>query len=363
LRSARPARQWAILLVGSLALALILELTGLPAALLIGPMIVGVIVALNGATIRLPDKMFFAAQSIIGCLIARSVTPSILVTVSQNWLPILLVVMTTILAAAFVGWLMVRFSNLPGTTGAWGSSAGAASAMVAMAEAFGADARLVAFMQYLRVLFVALATSLISRFVFDVVGQTGPSVHWFGEIRWIGFAETLAIAAIGATIGLRLRIPAGASLIPMLAGATLQSTGLVQIELPLWFLAITYAVLGWYVGLRFTREVVFHALRALPQTVVSILALIGLCLGSAFLLTRLLHVDPLTAYLATSPGGLDTVAIIATGSTADVAFVMALQTVRLLLVIIIGPPIARLTSRLAGVRHVPPKKDVGRDVD
>jgi hypothetical protein len=227
--------------------------------------------------------------------------------------------------------------------------------MVAMAEAFGADARLVAFMQYLRVLFVALATSLVSRFMFDVVGQTGPSAHWFGDIRWIGFAQTLAIAAIGATIGLRLRIPAGASLVPMLAGATLQSSGLVAIELPLWLLAITYAVLGWYVGLRFTRDVVFHALRALPQTVISILALIALCGGSAYLLTRLLHVDPLTAYLATSPGGLDTVAIIATGSSADIAFVMALQTVRLLLVILIGPPMARLTSRLAGVRHVKPK--------
>ena len=35
-----------------------------------------------------------------------------------------------------------------------GGSAGAASAMVVMAEAFGADARLVAFMQYLRVVCV-----------------------------------------------------------------------------------------------------------------------------------------------------------------------------------------------------------------
>jgi hypothetical protein len=37
--------------------------------------------------------------------------------------------------------------------------------------------------------------------------------------------------------------------------------------------------------------------------------------------------------------------------------------VRLLLVILIGPSIARLTSRLAGVPHTPPKKDAGRDAD
>ena len=53
---------------------------------------------------------------------------------------------------------------VPGTTGVWGSSPGAASAMVVMADAFGADARLVAFMQYLRVVCVVVVASLIARF-------------------------------------------------------------------------------------------------------------------------------------------------------------------------------------------------------
>ena len=47
----------------------------------------------------------------------------------------------------------------------------------------------------------------------------------------------------------------------------------------------------------------------------------------------MLHIDALTAYLATSPGGLDSVAIIAVGSNADVPFVLALQTFRLLVVV------------------------------
>jgi membrane AbrB-like protein len=201
---------------------------------------------------------------------------------------------------------------------------------------------------------------MVSRFMFDVVGQGGPSLHWFSDIRGIGLAQTLVIAAIGAVIGRGLRIPAGASLVPMMTGAILQSSDLMEIELPLWLLAMTYTVLGWYVGLRFTRGVVCDALRALPQIIISILTLIGLCSGSAFLLIRFLRVDPLTAYLATSPGGLDTVAVIANGSTADVSFVMALQTARLLLIVVIGPPLARLVARLAGVRHPLPKKNGGR---
>jgi uncharacterized protein len=56
-----------------------------------------------------------------------------------------------------------------------------------------------------------------------------------------------------------------------------------------------------------------------------IFALIGLCGVSAWILMRLLPVDALTAYLATSPGGLDSAALIAAGNHADLPFVPALQ--------------------------------------
>ena len=71
------------------------------------------------------------------------------------------------------------------------------------------------------------------------------------------------------------------------------------------------------------------------------------CGGLAFLLSAEMGVDPLTAYLATSPGGMDSVAIIAAASdNVDLSFVMALQTARFLFVLVLGPPIARLIARL-----------------
>ena len=51
-------------------------------------------------------------------------------------------------------------------------------------------------------------------------------------------------------------------------------------------------------------------------------------------MSRTLGIDPLTAYLATSPGGMDSVAIIAAASDrVDISFVMALQTARFLIVL------------------------------
>jgi membrane AbrB-like protein len=340
--------RWAALLGLSLFLAWGLQQAAVPAALLLGPMMVAIAFGVGGAEIRLPRPIFLGAQAVIGCLVARAITTSIVVTVANDWMVMLLIVSTTVMAGGLAGWILVKFGALPGTTAAWGSSPGAAAAMVVLAEQYGADARLVAFMQYLRVVMVVMSASAVSRLLMGaghpVAGPVGVPM---GDLPVVPFLETVAIAAFGLLIGARFRIPAGAMLVPMVIGALLNSTGIVQITLPLWLLSTCYLGLGWYIGLGFDRKVLLYAMRAVPQLLLSTLLLIGLCALSAWLLTLLLHTDGLTAYLATSPGGLDSVAIIAVGSGADIPFVLAVQTLRLFVVILTGPPIARLISHYA----------------
>jgi len=66
-----------------------------------------------------------------------------------------------------------------------------------------------------------------------------------------------------------------------------------------------------------------------------------LCGLLASLLVRVAGVDPLTSYLATSPGGVDSAAIIAASTKVDMPFVMTLQMVRLVFVLLLGPPLSR----------------------
>lgn len=162
---------------------------------------------------------------------------------------------------------------------------------------------------------------------------------------WPSLAGTVAIAGVGAFAGRLLRIPGGALLVPLVAGAVVHWSGVVSIELPEWLLAATYALIGWKIGLGFTREVLRYASRALPKILLSIAVLLVFCGGLALVLTRVFRVDPLTAYLATSPGGIDSVAIIAASSKVDLPFVMALQTVHLFIVILIGPTFAGIVAR------------------
>jgi membrane AbrB-like protein len=341
-----PAVQWLVLLLLSAGCVLALAGLRLPAAMLLGPMIAGIAVALAGTAVEVPGAPFVVAQGVIGLLIARSLSGPILAEVVRDW-PVFVAGVTAVVgAAAALGWTLARFRVLPGTTAVWGSAPGASTVMTLMAEAYGADIRLVAFMQYLRVVCVALVASLVAGGWSSA--PHAPAIVWFPPIAWPPLVGSVALATIGAGIAVRLRIPAGPMLVPLFAGAFLQATGAMTLELPPWLLAASYALIGWSIGLRFTRPILAHAARALPRVLASIFALIGICGGFAALLWAATDIDPLSAYLATSPGGADSVAIIAASSRANLPFVMAMQTCRFLVVVFTGPGLARFVAgRLA----------------
>ena len=210
-----PVLQWGMLCVLSLLLSIGFLALHLPAALLLGPMIAGIIFSMRGVTLQLPRSAFLAAQAILGCMIAQNLTGSILTTLAVNWPIVLAILLVTLLSSAIVGWLLVRYSSLPGNTGAWGSSPGGAAAMVAMAQDYGADIRLVAFMQYLRVLFVAGAAVLVTRMMLgDNAEAVNQQIVWFPPVS-INLLLTIMLAVVAGTAGCLLRLPSGTMLIPM----------------------------------------------------------------------------------------------------------------------------------------------------
>ena len=113
-----------------------------------------------------------------------------------------------IAASSLLGYLISRWKVLPGTTAVWGSTPGAASAMVLMADAFGADARLVAFMQYLRVIFVSVTRRRDRPAVGRYVGRRRARHGLVPADRVAPLAETLALSPLSAPLlGRRLRLP------------------------------------------------------------------------------------------------------------------------------------------------------------
>ena len=256
-------------------------------------------------------------------------------------------------AASALGWIMARSGAMPASTSIWGSWPGGATAMIIMAAEFGADARLVAFMQYFRVACVAGLASVVAA-VF--AGGQG------GAFPGAGLVSAAALPGLRRD-GPDRRRQRRARERPALAVRRdadcawrrrgLNLSGAVEFELPRWLLTGTYALVGWSVGLRFTPEILAHAFRAFPTVLLNVALLIAFSAGVGVSSRRTLGIDALTAYLATSPGAMESVAIIAASSHVDVPFIITLQMVRFLTIIAAGPPIARFLARHAGARRAP----------
>nr|WP_245479834.1 AbrB family transcriptional regulator [Hansschlegelia zhihuaiae] len=135
---------------------------------------------------------------------------------------------------------------------------------------------------------VVATASIVSRIWIGPTGAAAPRA-FFPAVDWPGLLLTVAVVAFGVPLARALKIPAGPLLAPMVHARDLA-----------------------------------HATRALPQILISIFALIAICAFFAWTLVAFGGIHPLTAYLATSPGGADSVRT-RLGGRRDVGFSIASQ--------------------------------------
>lgn len=348
----RLVTTWLALIALASLLVASLRAADMPAAFLLGPMIAAIIVAVSGVRARLPRFFIIAAQAILGCLIAAALDSELIDVIAAHWEIFMTFSIATIVITAVLGVWVTRGGWLPGTTAIWGLSPGAASAMVLLADEYGADKRMVAMMQYSRIVLVALAAILLAKAVGHPsvpshVSKAGSlTAHWLTFPPWVSFVEMLALAASGVAIAIYSGKGSAALFIPAFAGAALQAAGLIHITVPPLLATLAFCSVGVYVGLSFTREVLVHSLRALPTMLLAICAMILLCGLLSLPLAKLLPgTDPLTAYLAMSPGGIDAAVIIASQANVSLPLILASQFVRLLFVIAGAPALAKWLAR------------------
>src|SRR5215475_5526304 len=189
-------KTWAVLIVLSAGLAALLLWLHAPAALMLGPLVAAIIVASNGGKVRMPLSPFVLAQGIVGCLIAKMVPLSIVGDVLRHWFLFSVGVLAVVAISSLLGWLMTRWQVLPGTTALWCTSPGAASVMTIMAESYGADVRLVALMQYGRVVLVAMVAAFVARTFGVNPEHHAAALVWFPPVDWTALGGTIALAIV-----------------------------------------------------------------------------------------------------------------------------------------------------------------------
>jgi len=341
----RAAAPWLGLGAATAVFALALSAVGFPSPTLFAALVVGLAFALARpqAGLRPPGWSFVAAQAVVGVTLGAYMQSEALAAAAHEWLPVTLVSAATLGISMGAGRILAHYTALDVPTATLGMIAGGASGIVTMASDLGGDDRLVAFMQYLRVLVVVLLTPLlIAAFGAGGGGSAGPGPAAFGDPPdWL---LTAAIAAGAALVARRVDVPAGTLLGPMVVAGALTLAG-VEFAVPPALRELAFALIGLQVGLRFTLGTV----KLLGRLIIPVLgALFGLligCAGLAVLLVWTTDVSFRDAYLATTPGGLYAVLAVAVGAGANTTFILAVQVLRLLVAVLLAPLAVRRIAR------------------
>ncbi|MFB9376655.1 AbrB family transcriptional regulator [Kineococcus gynurae] len=327
-----------------------LDRLGVASPALFAGLLVGLVDALlRPAPLTVPRPLAQAAQGVVGVSVGVLVQLSTFAAVGAHWLSVVLVVLGTLALSLLTGRLLGRHPAVDPVTATMALIAGGAAGLTVMARELGADDRVVGVVQYLRVLLVVGTLPLVLQWGFgvraeplDVAGLAGSGVT--------GVLLGLLALGLGIPLGRLLRLPAAALLGPLLLSGVASATGLLgpdrlDVTVPGWFTSLGFGLAGLAVGSRFTRARVRALGRILPAALGLILAGMAGCAAMAWGLSAATGIAGLDAYLATTPGGLWAVAAAAVGTGADATFVVAVQTLRLLLMLAAAPLVARLLRR------------------
>jgi membrane AbrB-like protein len=342
----RRVLPWVLLGAATAALGWVLDGAGVPSSYLFAALLLGL-----GAALARPDRLavsppaFGAAQAITGVTLGTYLHADSLHAIGDAWLPVALVSAATLAVSIGGGLVLARVTGLDAPTAALGMIAGGASGIVTMARDLHGDDRLVAFMQYARVLVVVLLTPLLIPIAFP--GHHGVGVAAGGHEALLGddaldWVLTLAVAGGGAAVARALRVPAGMLLGPMIVAGVLTLSGAeTGLSVPPVLREAAFAVIGLQVGLRFTVATVRQVGRLLVPVLVCIVGLLVACFGLAVILAGTTSVTLLDAYLATTPGGLYAVLAVAFGAGANTTFIVAVQGLRVLVMVLLAPVAVR----------------------
>ncbi len=345
-------RQWILIGTGSVLAGLLVDWVGLPAAWLVGPLLLTLLVTLFRPVREVvPVSAYIGAQAVIGMALSASFEPSAVTVLADFWLVVPATVSLVLGLSVASGLLLARVSSLDSATASLGMIPGGAPGMVAMSDDLHADARLVAFMQYGRLVLVGLSASLLSRFVFTAldlgnVAGTGTPTAPVGagpmlSHSWWEYLVTILGAAVGAVACVRFGVPAGALVGPVIVGVGLGALGIPHGAWPPGVLQAAFALIGIWVGSRFDHDALREVGRLAPIVLAFTVVLMAGCAVIGWVLAMLTGMDLLSAYLATTPGGIDAVTIAALETGADMALVLPIQVLRLLVMVLVGPTVVR----------------------
>jgi membrane AbrB-like protein len=153
------------------------------------------------------------------------------------------------------------------------------------------------------------------------------------------------VVAVSAGLLLdRLNFPAGALIGAMIVIAGVKLSGAEVANVPGVVRFCALVVIGWDLGTKFNKQLLGTVAHNLTPLVLVVAAFLVMGWLLAWVLWRFGLMDPATAVLATSPGGLVQMGALTSEMEANAALVVGFHLLRIVSVLLSAPLVSRLAT-------------------
>ena len=305
-----------------------LHALAVPLAWILGPLLVAAALSLAGVKLTPPVWLRQFGQLAIGATVGLNMTAAVLVQL-VGWFPLMVISGLVMIAiSAVFSVLLARLARIDTRSAFFANLPGGLAEMGNVGERAGAQPEPIAIVQSLRVAIIVLLVPplLIILGYSRVPPSTDPILSAPSVVL------LLVAGSLGALLLHALRLNNPWTIGSMLCTATLAANGIVAGHMPTAIFFLAQLLLGYAVGSRFRPGMIRKLPRVTAAGAMTVLGIGAIMAGYATVVSIIFGLDPMTAMLATAPGGMSEMAATAQTLHLGVALVVAFQMVRAVLV-------------------------------
>jgi membrane AbrB-like protein len=317
----------------------------IPAPAILGPLVFLGAASVFGITFTLPPLLRPMLSVILGIILGlrfnlknKGIVKEILLV--SLWLSGLTVLAALALSALEVDPVTALFAATPGGF----------TEMTLVSMSFRTDPFAVALLQMSRMMLTVILIPFLSRLVKKKLVRAGTGEtdtanaeknrsRPLVKIDWVVVA---VLSVLSAWLLGMIHVPASNMIGPMLTVGAYTYVRSLKVRINGIFQNLVQVGVGGMVGLTVTRE----SILSLPSYILPIVCLniiiVGGCFILAYVLCKISRWDMTTCLIATAPGGLSPMILLAIEMGADADRVVVFQVLRIVLVLLLTPTIGRL---------------------
>jgi uncharacterized protein len=354
------------LIIGILGGIIALRLK-VPAGAMVGSMVAVTVFSVITGHAFIPQNIKILTQISAGAFIGAGIKRKDVLDMKLIIKPAILMVASMIILDLFMGYIMFKATGIDLITALFATAPAGIVDMSLISDDFGADTSKVVVLHIIRLVSVLIIFPPMMNFIANgfknknknVLDEIASSVNETNLARKsekvlknkitlkeksINLLSTTVVALVAGLIGYIIKVPAGTMTFSMAAvGAfnVISDKGFMPLNLR----RLTQMFAGALIGSRVTYANVIELKGILVPAFILLIGIIAVNLFIGFLINKTSSLELITSLLASAPGGLSDMALIAKELGGDAPKIAILHTVRVITVIGIFPVLIKFITR------------------